>query len=249
MRGVDQQYVNASGNQCVNALFVARARADCRANAQTPLLIFTGVRFTFRFLEIFYGDHADQMEAVIHNQRFLNAFFVHFGKNHFTRFTFAHRDQALFRRHIHADRLAQVGDKTHVTTGNDTDQLVIFGDNRIASKTVTFGQFFHFTQRGGWQNGLRVGDHAGFMFLHAANFFRLTLDRHVFVDKTDAALLCQGNCKARFRHGIHCCGEHRDVQTNGFRQLRAEVGSIRQNGGVSGNEEDVVKRQSFFSNT
>ena len=64
-----------------------------------------------------------------------------------------------------------------------------------------------------------------------------------------AAFLGQGNCQARFRHGVHCCGEHRNVQANGFRQLGAEVSSIRQNGRVSRNEENVVKRQSFFSDT
>ncbi|MPN16634.1 hypothetical protein SDC9_163979 [bioreactor metagenome] len=87
------------------------------------------------------------------------------------------------------------------------------------------------------------------MFFHAANFLSLALDGHVFVDKTDAAFLGQGNCQARFRHGVHCCGEHRNVQTNRFRQLRAEVSSIRQNGRMSGNEEDVVKRQGFFCDT
>ncbi|MNV06792.1 hypothetical protein D3C71_971920 [compost metagenome] len=87
------------------------------------------------------------------------------------------------------------------------------------------------------------------MFLHAANFFRLTLDGHVFVNKADATFLCQGDSQARFSHGVHCRRKHRNVQTNGFRQLRAEIGSIRQNGGMSGNEEDVVKRQCFFSDT
>ncbi len=87
------------------------------------------------------------------------------------------------------------------------------------------------------------------MFLHAANFFRLALDRHIFMNKANAAFLSQGDSQARFSHGVHCRGEHRNVQANGFGQLRAEVGSIRQNGGVSGNEEDVVKRQCFFSDT
>ena len=40
-----------------------------------------------------------------------------------------------------------------------------------------------------------------FMLLHAANFFRLTLDRHVFVDKANAAFLCQGDSQTRFSHG------------------------------------------------
>ena len=58
-----------------------------------------------------------------------------------------------------------------------------------------------------------------------------------------------GYSTGSFSHGIHRRREHRNVQANGFGELRAQVGSIRQNGGMSGNEEDVVKRQCFFSNT
>lgn len=249
VRGVNQQDVNARCHQRVNALFVARAGANRSAYAQTALLIFTGVRFTFRFLEVFYGDHPAQVEALIHNQRFLNAFFVHLSEDHFTAFAFTHGDQTLFRGHIDADRLVQIGNETHVAAGDDADQLVLFGNHRVAGEAVTLGQLFHFTQGGGRQNGLRVGDHAGLMFLHAANFFRLALDGHVFVNKADAAFLCQGNSQTRFRYGIHGCGEHRNIQTNGFRQLSTEIGCIRQNGRMSGNEEDVVKRQGFFSDT
>ena len=189
------------------------------------------------------------MEALIHDQRLLNAFFMHLSEDHLAAFAFTYGNQTLFRGHIDADRLVQIGDETHVAASDDTDQLVLFGHHRVAGEAVTLGQLFHFTQGGGWQNGLRVGDHAGLMFLHATNFFRLALDGHVFVNKADAAFLCQGNSQTRFRYGIHGCGEHRNIQTNGFRQLSAEIGSIRQNGRMSGNEEDVVKRQGFFSDT
>ncbi|CGW58372.1 Uncharacterised protein [Salmonella enterica subsp. enterica serovar Typhi] len=189
------------------------------------------------------------MEVIINDQRFFYAFFVHFCQHDFTGFAFTNGHQTLFRRHVNTHRLVQVSHKTHVTTGDDTHQLVIFSHHRIARKTVTLGQGFHFMQRGGWQDGLRVGHYAGLVFLHAANFFRLALNRHVFVDKTDAAFLGQGNCQARFRHGVHRRRKHRNIQTNSFRQLRAEISSIRQNGGVSGNKEDVVKRQGFFSDT
>ena len=249
MRGVDQQNVNACRYQRVYALFVAGTGADRRAYAQTALLIFTGVRFTFCFLEVFDGDHAAQVEALIHDQRFLNAFFVHLSEDHFTAFAFTNGDQTLFRRHVDADRLVQIGDETHVAAGDDANQLVFFGNHRVAGETVALGQLFHFTQSGRRQNSLRVGDHAGLMFLHATNFFRLALDGHVFVNKANAAFLGQGNSQTRFRYGIHGCGEHRNIQTNGFRQLSAEIGSIRQNGRMSGNEEDVVKRQGFFSDT
>ena len=249
MRGVNQQDVNARGNQRVNALFVTGTCAYRSAYAQTAMLVFTGVRLTFCFLEIFNGDHAAQVEVAVNNQRFFNAFFVHFCQHHVAGFTFANGNQTLFWRHVHADRLVQVSHETHVTTGDDAHQLVLFGHHRVTGEAVTLGQGFHFVQGGGWQNGLWIGHDAGFMFLHAANFFRLTFDRHVFVNKANATFLCQGNCQARFSHGVHCRREHRNVQANGFRQLRAEIGSIRQNGGMSGNEEDVVKRQCFFSDT
>ena len=249
MRGVDQQNVNACGNQRVNTLFVTRTRANRCTNTQTALLVFTGVRFTFRFLEVFHGDHADQVEFVINHQRFFNAFFVHFCQHNFTGFTFTHGDQTFFRRHVNANRLAQVGNKTYVTTGDNTHQFVFFGNDRVARKAVTLGQFFHFAQRRGWQNSLRVSHHARFVFFHTANFFRLAFNGHIFVDKADTAFLSQSNSQARFRYGIHCCGKHRDIQTNSFRQLGAEVSSIRQNGRMSRNEENVVKRQSFFSDT
>ncbi len=75
MRGVDQQNVNACRYQRVYALFVAGTSADRRAYAQTALLISQafGLRSAF---EVFDGDHAAQVEALIHDQRFLNAFFA-----------------------------------------------------------------------------------------------------------------------------------------------------------------------------
>jgi len=181
------------------------------------VLVFTGVRFTFCFLEIFNGNHAAQVEAGIHNQRFLNAFFVHFSQYHLTRFAFTHGNQTLFWRHVYADRLVQVSHKAHVTTGDNPHQLVIFCHHRITGKAVTLGQGFHFMQGGGWQNGLGVRHNAGFMFFHAANFFSLTLNRHVFMNKANAAFLCQGDRQARFSHGVHCRREHRNVQANGLR--------------------------------
>ncbi|MGQ7146112.1 IMP dehydrogenase, partial [Escherichia sp. SS-MK2] len=44
------------GNVATAAGARALAEAGCSANTQTALLVFTGVRFTFRFLEVFHGD-------------------------------------------------------------------------------------------------------------------------------------------------------------------------------------------------
>jgi hypothetical protein len=50
VRGVNQQYVYPRSNQRINTLFIACARANRCAYAQTSMLVFTGVRFTFCFL-------------------------------------------------------------------------------------------------------------------------------------------------------------------------------------------------------
>ncbi|CAH0286732.1 hypothetical protein SRABI106_03412 [Rahnella aquatilis] len=80
------------------------------------------------------------------------------------------------------------------------------------------------------------------MLLHATDFFRLTLNRHVLVNESEAAFLRQSNRQIRFSHGIHRCGQHRDIQTDFSGQLSTEVGSIRQNCGVGWNKENVVER-------
>ena len=87
------------------------------------------------------------------------------------------------------------------------------------------------------------------MFLHLAYFVCLALNRHVFVDEAKAAFLCQRNRQTRFGHGIHGSGEHRNIQTDIFGQLSAEIGRIRQDGGVSRNEQNVVKSECFFSDS
>ncbi|MNC17815.1 hypothetical protein D3C75_657060 [compost metagenome] len=105
VRGVNQQNIDTSGYQSVDTLFVARTCANGSPNTQTALVVFTGVRFTFCFLEVFYGNHALQVEVAIDNQCLLNAFFVHFRQHNITRFAFFHGNQTLFRGHVHADRL------------------------------------------------------------------------------------------------------------------------------------------------
>ena len=82
--GVNQQDVNARRNQRINAVFVACTRTNRSAYAQTTFLIFTGVWFTFCFFEVFNGDHAQQVEAIVNHQRFLYAAFMHFSEDHFT---------------------------------------------------------------------------------------------------------------------------------------------------------------------
>ena len=100
VRRVDQQNIYARGNQRINALFVAAPAPTAAPTRRRPMLIFTGVRFTLRFLEIFNGDHAGEDESC-HPQPALSQRVFHaFWQNHFAAFTFTNGNQTLFRRHI-----------------------------------------------------------------------------------------------------------------------------------------------------
>ncbi len=74
--------------------------------------------------------------------------------------------------------------------------------------------------------GLRVGHYAGLVFLHA-NFFRTALDGHVFVDKTNAAFLSGAIAGLLASVTVSIAArKHRNIQTNSFRQLRAEGSAV-----------------------
>ncbi len=205
------------------------------------MLVFTGIWLTFCFLEIFYGYHAAQMKAVINDQHFLYTFFVHFLQHNFAGFAFLDRHQAFFRCHHRGHRLIQISHKANITASDDPNQFVIFGHHRIPGKTVTGGQFFNLTEGRCWGNSLWLSNNATFMFFHAADFFSLALNGHIFVNETQTAFLCQRNGQTRFGNGIHGCGQHRNIQADSCGQLSAKFCRVRQDCGVGWNQENVIK--------
>ena len=67
--------------------------------------------------------------------------------------------------------------------------------------------------------------------------------RHVLVHDADAAVLREGDGQPGFRDVIHRRGKQRDVQPDGPGQLCCEADFSGQDGGVGGNEQDVVERE------
>lgn len=71
---------------------------------QAAMTVFTGIRLTFGFLEVFHRDHALQMERIVNHQRFFDTLFVHLLQNHFTGVVFFNSNQTLFRSHNRRNR-------------------------------------------------------------------------------------------------------------------------------------------------
>ncbi|MND77944.1 hypothetical protein D3C80_696470 [compost metagenome] len=225
MGGVDHHHVNASSNQCGNAISGVFAGTDCGANAQTTLVVLAGQRVGFGLLDVVDGHHAFEGKFVVDDQHALDAVFV----QQFARFVlvgaFHDRDQTLFRRHHFTDRGIQTAFEADVTGSDDADQVAIV-QHRNTGDVVLLGQLEQITDRGVSLDGDRILDHAGLEFLDLAHFGSLLLDGHVLVDDADAAFLSHGNGQAGFGHGIHGSGNQRNIQLDATGQTGLETDFI-----------------------
>ena len=69
----------------------------------------------------------------------------------------------------------------------------------------------------------RIDDHSGFAPLDLVDLFRLLLDRVIFVNDTDSALLCQGDSECGFGHCVHRRRTQWDIQFDASRKSRSRV--------------------------
>ena len=67
------------------------------------------------------------------------------------------------------------------------------------------------------------------------------------MNEADAAFLSQGDSQARLGHGVHGGGDKRDIETDIAGQLRAQLGRMRQDLGVSGKQKNIIERQGFLN--
>ncbi|MNG93633.1 hypothetical protein D3C79_526060 [compost metagenome] len=248
MGGVDDDHVNASGNQGGNALAGVLAGADGSADAQTTLVVLAGQRVGLGFFDVLDGHHALEAELVVDDQDFFQTVLVQQLADFVLVGAFAHGDQTLFGRHHVAHLGFQTGLEAHVTGGDDTDQVAVF-QHWNTGDVVQAGQVEQVTHSGVGVDGDRILDHASLELLDLAHFMRLLLDGHVLVDDADAAFLGHGNGQARFGHGIHGGGNQRNVQLDATGQTGLETDFIGQYLGIARYKEDIVEGQGFLADT
>ncbi|CSA79725.1 Uncharacterised protein [Vibrio cholerae] len=167
-------------------------------------------------MEIFRGDHAFELELIIHHQNFFNTRFVHFFLHFCTRCTFFDCREALFWRHHSSHRFGEISNEANVTASDYTNQFIVFSDNRETRKTVVMGKFHNISNGLFWTDSDRVSHHTRFKDFHLVNLSRLLFNRHILVNKANAAFLSQSDRKTCFRNSIHRRRNHRDVQRNIF---------------------------------
>src|SRR3989344_2574311 len=209
--GVDHHHAHTGSNQGCSAITGVFTGADCRADAQTTLVILAGQRVSLGFFDVVDGHHALEGELVVDDQHALDAVLVQ---------QFAHvvlvgavlgRVQSLFRRHHFADGDFKTVLETHVTGGDDADEVTIV-QHRNAGDVVQTGQFEQVAHGGVSVDGDRIFHHTGFITLDLAHFGSLLLDGHVLVDDADTAFLSHGDGQTGFGDGIHGSGNQGNIQ-------------------------------------
>ena len=245
---VDDDHIDASGNQRCHAIAGIRAGTNGCADAQAALIVLAGQRVGLGLLDVVDGHHAFQAVLVIDDQHAFDTVLVQQLAHGVLVFTFLDGDQALFRRHHLTHLSVQTALEAHVAGGDDANQITVV-QHRHAGDVVLAGQIEQVAHGSVGFDGDRILDHAGLVALDLAHFGSLLLDGHVLVDDADAAFLGHGDGQARLGDGVHGCGQQRNVQLDATGQAGLEADVLGQDFGVTGDEQDVVEGECFLADT
>ena len=146
VRGVDDDRVDAGLHQQLDALLGAVADADRGADAQLAVRVARGVGKAGLLGDVLDGHQAAQLEGVVDDDHALELVLVHQRLAVGQRRAFAHRDQALARRHDLAHRGVEPRLETQVTVGDDADDGLAL-QHRKARDAVRLGQLDHLAHR------------------------------------------------------------------------------------------------------
>ena len=133
-------------DQQLDALFGALAHADRGADAQLAVRVARGVREAGLLGDVLHRHQAAQLEGVVDDQHALELVLVHQRLAVVERRAFAHRDQALARRHDLAHRHVHARLEAQVAVGDDADHRLAL-QHREARDAVLLRQRHHLAHR------------------------------------------------------------------------------------------------------
>ena len=96
-------------------------------------------------------------------------------------------------------------DETHITVGDDADELVFLVHNRQTGDVETAAQLVEVGEGHVRAHGERIADHTGFGTLDDVDLGGLVVDGKVAVQHADAAVASHGDGHVGFGDGVHEC--------------------------------------------
>ena len=198
--------------------------------------------------EVFDGDEPAQAALPVDDRQFLDLVAAQQAQRGLGGDALLRGDQRRLRHHL-GDGTIEVDLEAHVAVRDDADQrapLVRDGQARDAEAGAHLVDLAERVRRAA---GDRVRDHAGLGALDRLDLLGLRLDREVAVQHAHAAVAGHRDGHPGLGDRVHRRADERHLERDLAGQLRGDVHPRRDHVGGGGNEEDVVKRQGFFSDT
>ena len=147
-------------------------------------------------------------------------------------------------------RLARIVGEADIAVGENADELGGLPvrptlDHRNAGDRGASHEGERVGERRVGKDGDRIDHHAALEPLDLAHLFGLIRGRHIAVDDADPARLSHCDRELRLGHGVHRCGEDRQVEADQASELRPDIGGARHDGAQSRTQQNVVERESF----
>ena len=247
--GVDDQKIDASVDQALASHVTGFAHRSRSGHAQSPLLVFAGMRMRHGLFDVLHRDQADATIRAVNDQKLLDTVLMQEPLGLVLLDPFAHCDQPLLGHQL-GDLLPLVGGEPHVAVGQNADQLAgpsiagalhhrNPGDVMLLHQCQGIGEGCFRIDR------YRVHDHARFEFLHLPHLHSLRFRIEIAVEHADAARLRHGDRHMRFRHRIHRRGDDRNVEQNVGCDARSNIDIRRHDVGQPRLQQHVIEGVCF----
>ena len=230
--GVDHEHVHAGFHQSGSTVVGVAQEADACGDAQTALLILGGVRVLLGLDEVLDGDQTGQVAFGVDQRQLFDLVLGQQAVRVLLGDVGRTGDEVLAGHDLGDLQTVVIlgSDETHVTVGDDTDELAVLVHDRQAGDVETAAQLVEVGEGHVRAHGERIADHAGFGTLDDVDLGGLVVDGKVAVQHADAAVASHGDGHVGFGDGVHRGGDRRDLH----RDVACEMG-----GGVHFGRNDV----------
>ncbi len=244
---IDNQKVDTCINQTFGTLIAVFTNARGSSSTQTTLCILGSIWIELRLFNVLDRNEAYATPLIVDNQQLFDAVSMQQALGFILLHVFTYSDE-VFARHQFIDFLRRIGSKPHITIGQNADETArtfasIF-DNRDTGNAVCLHDCLCVGKRRIWSDRDRVYHHAGFKLLDLADFLGLTLRCQIAMNNTNATRLRHSDGQTRFRHGVHCCGEQRQIKLDIFGNTCVQIDLSGHHFGMARLQKHIIKSES-----
>ena len=215
--------------------------------AKKPALLVLGCQRIFDgLLDVLDGNKPLQVEVLVHYGKLFLSGLCQYLLRLLQSDAFGSRDQPL-AGHGFLDLFGEIRLELQIPVGDDAHQLVSLrhgnsGDAEFSHQSICICQCVFRSQRK-W-----IGDDPVFRTLDLVHLLGLSLDGHILVDDSDAALSGHSNGHTMLRHCVHPCAHHRNVQLDLLGQPSSQIHLIRHYLRVCRHQQHIIKGNALTDN-